>query len=308
VAALAAPLAAPLLQSWGHGEVQAREGWEVERLTLPSGSRASVLVRGAGRLGWAYVPRGPVPAREEAVRELVEWARARGMSRLRVEPEAPAAFGADLAALGFEPVEAVQPRHTRVVALAPDEVMLAGFKPKHRYNIRLSLRRGVEVVEGEEAGELAHQAAETGRRQGISQPRAGQFQERLGRLAWCRTYVARHGGRPLAAIMVARFAGRAYYLFGGSTGEMGELKPSYAVQWSAMRAAFAAGCRDYDLWGVPPTPDPSHPWHGLWQIKAGFGGELVEYCGAWEIVLAPLAARLGMAAGSLRQVGRRLLR
>jgi lipid II:glycine glycyltransferase (peptidoglycan interpeptide bridge formation enzyme) len=60
-----------------------------------------------------------------------------------------------------------------------------------------------------------------------------------------------------------------------------------------MRAAAAAGCRDYDLWGVPPRPDPDHPWHGLWQFKTGFGGRLVELCGAWELPLSPLAAGLG---------------
>ena len=97
-----------VLQSWGFGEVQAREGWQVERLRLGSG-RATALLRGSGPLRWAYVPRGPVPASTEAVAELAVWARARRLARLRVEPEAPASFGSELGRLGFRRAAGVQP-------------------------------------------------------------------------------------------------------------------------------------------------------------------------------------------------------
>jgi lipid II:glycine glycyltransferase (peptidoglycan interpeptide bridge formation enzyme) len=78
--------------------------------------------------------------------------------------------------------------------------------------------------------------------------------------------------------------------------------PTYAVQWAAMRAAAAAGCGDYDLWGVPPSRDADHPWHGLWQFKTGFGGELVELCGAWDLDLAPVRAAAGDALGRAQRV------
>jgi lipid II:glycine glycyltransferase (peptidoglycan interpeptide bridge formation enzyme) len=73
-----------------------------------------------------------------------------------------------------------------------------------------------------------------------------------------------------------------------------------------MLDAARAGCRDYDLWGVPPTPDdPGHPWHGLWQFKSGFNGELVEYCGAWDLVLSPWASRVDGLATQARRMARR---
>jgi lipid II:glycine glycyltransferase (peptidoglycan interpeptide bridge formation enzyme) len=297
---------APLLQSWAFGEVQAREGWAVERLALPGGGMATVLLQGAGPLRWAYVPRGPVPASRDAVAELAAWARARRLARLRVEPEGPAALGGELRELGFSPAVAFHPQHTLVVPLAPEDEMLASFKPKHRYNIRLAQRRGVTVEVGTDAAELWRQSRGTARRQSISLPSAELYEHRLELLDWCRVYVARHEREPLAAIMVARFAGRAYYLFGGSSGRLLELKPTYAVQWAAMRDAAEVGCRDYDLWGMPPAPDPSHPWHGLWQFKTGFGGDLVEYCGAWDLVLAPVAARIDELAAGARKLARRL--
>jgi hypothetical protein len=291
---LASP--APLLQSWGYGETQAREGWAVERLRLPGGALATVLFQGRGRLRRAYVPRGPVPATPEALGELARWAREQRLARLRVEPEAGPQLREALDELGFRPAAHVHPPETVIVPLAGEEEMLATFKPKHRYNIRLGLRRGVSVEEGQGAAaaeELSRQSQATARRQGISLPQLAIYRHRMELLGWCRIYVARYQGRPIAAIMVASFAGRAYYLFGGASGEAREVMPAYVLQWNAMRAAAEAGCRDYDLWGVPPRPDPDHPWHGLWQFKTGFGGQLVELCGAWELPLSPLAAGLG---------------
>ena len=97
----------PLLQSWGFGEVQAAEGWSVERVELPGGGRAQVLLQGAGPLRWAYAPRGPVPATAAAAEELAAWARERGLARPRIEPEAPPELGEAPSELGFRPAVAV---------------------------------------------------------------------------------------------------------------------------------------------------------------------------------------------------------
>lgn len=272
----------------------------MERLEL-GGVRASVQLQGRGRLRRAYVPRGPLPADAAGLDALVEWARGRGLARLRVEPEAPASLAPLLRERGFRPAPALHPGHTLIVPLADEDEMLARFKAKHRYNIRLAEKRGVTVEEGADPGELERQHAVTAERQGIRPPSRRHYELRLQRLAWCRTYVARYEGEAIAAIQVARFRDRAYYLFGGSNRSRRELMPTYAVQWAAMRAAAAAGCRDYDLWGVPPAPDPSHPWFGLWQFKSGFGGTLVEYCGAWDLELSRVAARAGAAAARVRR-------
>jgi lipid II:glycine glycyltransferase (peptidoglycan interpeptide bridge formation enzyme) len=63
--------------------------------------------------------------------------------------------------------------------------------------------------------------------------------------------------------------------------------------WAGIKAAAEAGCRDYDLWGVPPPGAGSeHPWHGLGFFKAEYGGEEIAYPGAWELVLSSAGARL----------------
>lgn len=270
---------------------------------LAGGARALVLVSGPPGLRLASVRRGPVPATSTAVSELVGWARAAGVARLRVEPEAPAEFGESLRRAGWVVAPAADPVDTLLVSLVRPEEMLASFHSKHRYNIRLASRRGV-VVERCEAGagaeELHRQHAATAARQHISPPGLAAYQRRLDRLPWCRVYVARVEGEPVAAIMVVRFGERAVYLFGGSSGAHSNLQPSYALQWTAMQDAWEAGCAVYDLWGVPPSDDPAHPWHGLWQFKMGFRGRPTTYCGAWEYAFRPRRAALARRLESAR--------
>jgi hypothetical protein len=288
-------LPSPLLQTWGWGEVQSRAGWTIERVRLAGGAMASVQLRGLGPVREAYVPRGPVPASPEAIGALVDWARSARVARIVVEPEAPLEFGELIRARGFSPAAAVQPQHTRILQLAPPAEMLATFKHGRRYNIRAGERRGVVIEEGKDAAELERQSAAVERRESIHLPARSYYQLLLDQLQWCRTYVARHPTthEALAAVLVARHAGRAYHLFAGRSGVHPELMANDLAWWAAIKAAGNDGCRDYDLWGVPP-PDarPEHPWHGLGFFKAEFGGEEVTYAGAWELVLSEAGSRL----------------
>jgi hypothetical protein len=298
----------PLLQSWSWGEVQARAGWRIERLEMTSGAIASVQLRGRAPFERGYVPRGPVPADREGLSALVEWARQRGLARLRVEPEAGSELAATLRDLGFRPGPQVQPQYTMVIRLGSEEETMACFSRGTRYNIRLAEKRGVSVEEGKDAAELARQSGASAARQGIHLPAASYYQLLLDRLPGARTYVARVEGEAVAAMLVIAFAGRGYYMFSGSNGERRELKPVYAAKWAAIQGAIRAGCRDYDLWGVPPGPDKTHPWYGLWEFKAGFNGELVEYVGCWDLVLGELRHGVGEATERARRGLGRLLR
>ncbi len=287
---------APLLQSWGWGEVQARAGWTVQRVKFaPRRGMASIQVRTVGPTREAYVPRGPVPADPESLELLVDWARRAGMARLVVEPEAPSTYEDLLLDLGFGRANPVQPQHTRIIKLAPPAELLATFKHGRRYNIRAGQRRGVTVEEGKDAAELERQSAAVERRESIHLPGRAYYEVLLEVLPWCRTYTAYapEGHEPLASVLVARFAGRAYSLFAGRTGRRRELMGNDVAWWGAISAAAEAGCHDFDLWGVPP-PDtgPEHPWHGLGTFKAEFGGEEVSYPGSWELVLSAAGAKM----------------
>lgn len=214
----------------------------------------------------------------------------------------------------------VQPPDTVVVDLSPSEdEILARMKPKWRYNIKLAEKKQVTIADETSGGlevfyhlykltaardkitvhpktyyeklfELADsytQAESMPSRDNGSTPRATEGGTALAPSPDLRLWVARHDGQALAAIITLFFGPTATYLYGASSDEKRNLMPAYALQWAAIKAAKAAGCSEYDLYGIPPVFDEQHPMAGLYRFKTGFGGELRHYPGAWDCVYRP---------------------
>lgn len=323
------PAAHPL-QLHGWGRLKREFGWEDVRLGLSKGSGlvagAQVLFRRLPRLGFlplrvAYIPKGPlVDWQDEALvqtlcAELWRFCWRRGAVALKIEPEAPDndALARRLRSLGFAPGRTVQPRTTLWIDLQPDEeTILARMHQKWRYNVRLAGRKGVVVREGGEqdlrAFGVLMQA--TGQRNAFGVHTPGyyrRFWELFAPQGYVALLLAEHEGEPLAALMVAQAAGKAYYLYGASGNDDRNLMPNHLLQWEAMRWARTRGCTAYDLWGVPdavgldpeaPIPDPPTELWGVWRFKRGFGGQVVRYCGAWDRLAAPMLAGVARAFAS----------
>jgi lipid II:glycine glycyltransferase (peptidoglycan interpeptide bridge formation enzyme) len=193
----------------------------------------------------------------------------------------------------------VQPPDTVLVDLTPSEdAMLASMKPKWRYNVKLAEKKGVvvEAAGGEAIPEFYELYQATSRRDRIAlHPEAyyrrlfALAEERRRRGDACapdlRLWFARHEGEGIAAIVTLFLGEEAVYLYGASSDSKRNLMPAYALQWSAMRAAKAAGCRSYDLFGIPPIDDPRHPMAGLYRFKTGFGGRIAHRAGSWDYPL-----------------------
>lgn len=318
---------AHLLQSWGWGELQAGAGWDVERLSVSAGGRAlpvTVLRGGSGLRGLPprlYVPKGPAcapddPAWGAALDALEECAARAGASSVTVEPHAWYDERPQIAAwlgAGWAADATVQPEHTAVVDLrGGEEEVLARMKPKGRYNVRLAARKGVVVETPPDpvigARELARLCAATAARQGINLPGAAYFERALRVLPTARVHLARVDGEAVSGVLAAHFAGEMIYLYGGSETRHRERQPSSALHLHVIREAIAAGCDRYDLWGIPPSADPGHPWHGLRQFKLQLGGVERSTAGAWVEVRRPVAARAATAANAARRLVRRARR
>lgn len=192
----------------------------------------------------------------------------------------------------------IQPIHTVVLDLrASDQDLLAAMHHKTRYNIGLAARRGVEVVEGTTAEELAAWYAvkvENDRRDGIVTHSEAYFRalvrpagDRCAVGPTVRLMLARVDGRVVGGIIVSFCGKAARYLHGASSDEMRNTMFSYALQWRAVALAREVGCETYDLYGIPPDDDPAHPMHGLYRFKIGFGGRVLHRLGCYDVVLRP---------------------
>lgn len=94
--------------------------------------------------------------------------------------------------------------------------------------------------------------------------------------------VAYHDDIPLAAMFLVLSAYRATYLYGASSSSCRNVMPTYALRWRAIQIAKARKCLEYDMFGIAPNPDPSHPMYGLYKFKQGFGGDIFHQLGCWD--------------------------
>lgn len=174
------------------------------------------------------------------------------------------------------------------------DTLLGEMKPKTRYNIGLARKKGVRVREGgrDDLAVWYRLYRETCARKGIVLHDASCFSTVLdtcrgetGSPGAAEMLVAEYCDKPLAAMFIAYSAGRATYLYGASSSSGREYMASYALQWAAMIRAQNRGCSEYDMFGVSPRPDPSHPLFGLYRFKTGFGGRLFHRMGCWDYPL-----------------------
>jgi peptidoglycan pentaglycine glycine transferase (the first glycine) len=288
-------------------------------------------------LRFAYIPRGPVadPQDRETFAALLEGlyaaARKRGAFALKMElniltpgsslPSAALRGSSTLQAGGRVDVGLpIQPRTTIHVDLTRDlDTLLAQMKPKWRYNIRLAERKGVSVRIGsaEDVVTFYRLLQFTGERDAFAIHSLDYYRvayESFAKQDSARLFVAEYENEPLAAIFVTALGEEAIYLYGASGNAHRERMPNHALHWQAMQWAKSRGCTRYDLWGIADTawaeapgtapdetPDEAHLPHGLYQFKQGFGGVVVRYAGAYDVVFSPWRYQLYTRALAARR-------
>jgi lipid II:glycine glycyltransferase (peptidoglycan interpeptide bridge formation enzyme) len=195
----------------------------------------------------------------------------------------------------MRPTRPVQTRCTNIVDLeAEPEELLARMKPVWRRNIRRAGRDGVRVRAAASEADFARWYAlyeVTARRDRFTIREATyyrRFWQETGAGGDTVLLLAEHNDRLLAGIMLHRFGREATYLYGASDNEGRNLMPNHLLQWEAMLWARGRGAGRYDLWGIAETDDPAEPLAGVTAFKAGFGGRVVRYAGAFDRVYHPL--------------------
>lgn len=297
-----------ILQSWEWGEIKEATGWRAVRLARCRAGHiqgaAQVLLRplpyALGTL--AYVPKGPVIDYQDpaAVIDMLDSLRALAEKErvisLKIEPEVlePSPASVELRRLGLTPASPVQMRSSIWVDLSRSEAeIMARQKQKTRYNIRLSGKKGVTVREGgvDDLEAWYEMFRATAHRDSFSIHGLDYYRTVLGILqprGMATLLLADHEGDLLAGIIVFAFGRTAQYMYGASSNEKRNLMAPYLVQWEGMRWARSRGAVIYDLWGIPDSLEEGEDLWGVYRHKRGYGGEVVRYIGAFDLVRSPL--------------------
>jgi peptidoglycan pentaglycine glycine transferase (the first glycine) len=321
-----------LLQTSRWAALKERFGWSSLRLALVEGDQlvagGQLLLR---QLPWgqslAYAPKGPLVdwRRVDHVRPLLDAlyqaAQARRAALLKLEPDLldSPLLDLQLRSYGLRRGHGVQPRSTlHVDLLGGSAAVLANMKQKWRYNVRLASRKDIIVRQMSAADFPAFHRLneETGRRDGFGIHQPAYYETAFDLFPPSDTaqwLIATHAGQPLGAIVVFALGHKSWYMWGASTAAERQRMPNHALQWAGMQWAGTSGCHTYDLWGIPdevgmqpgrPPEDFTSRDGGLWGVyrfKQGFGGQVVRYTGAWDLVSSQVGYRLYHTARRLRQ-------
>jgi lipid II:glycine glycyltransferase (peptidoglycan interpeptide bridge formation enzyme) len=269
-----------------------------------------------------YCPRGPLLNWENealvqgVLDDLQNFTRQQGGVFLKIDPDLPVGFGIPgeegainhptgqrtlevLTGRGWVfSDEQIQFRNTVLVDLnADEEELLERMKSKTRYNIRLAKRRGVSIRPGnvEDIDLLYQMYAHTAVRDDFLIRNPAYYHkvwQTFMESGLAEPLIAEVDQNPVGAVIIFRFAGRAWYFYGMSLDEHREKMFNYRLQWEAMRRAKAAGCETYDMWGAPDQFTKDDPLWGVYRFKDGFGGQILRTLGAWDYPVRPGVYRL----------------
>ncbi len=111
---------------------------------------------------------------------------------------------------------------------------------------------------------------------------------------------------PIAYGLILKDDDNAAYFEAASTSLNRKLPGAYALQWQVMRDLKKQGIKHYNLWGIAPPGQTHHRYSGVTTFKTGFGGEVVEFVPAQDIIINPVKYALDYAVETIRKKRRHL--
>lgn len=289
---------------------------------------AQILFRAKGPLSVGYIPRGPLitgnankvwPALR---REIDRAARRHRAITIYIEPDSILGISSTLKEAGVVPGPGhMQPSRTVKIPLSDDDAILKQMHQKTRYNVRLALRRGVDVdVKASDDKDALRQFYElledTSTRNVFSIHSYEYYEEFLKVFGDDAFFVfAMWQGNISAIVIAAAYGDEAIYMYGASSTVHRAHGAAFLLQFEAMKWARERGCETYDLWGIPPVDPESlkaddnssiagskgDDWRGIYRFKTGFGGDIKSYPQTLERRYVPVLPWLARRVGVIQE-------
>ena len=296
------------LQSWEWGEIKKAEGRTIRRLVIEDEGKIQAVgffIQEPLPLGFYYwyCPRGPVGniklLNYEIAKLLIqEFQNDKKCLFLRLEWPRATDVESEMALLkagGVRPelmMRSQSPNTTLVLDLTKSETeLLAAMKPKARYNIKVAERHGVVIEETNDFPAFWRLLESTSDRQQFNLHSRSHYEKILELLPGTRLCFARYQDKIVAAYLMVSFGSTVTYLHGATNPEYRAVMAPYLLQWEEIKKAKRDGARQYDFWGINSFTRTGYPtlvraaWEGFTRFKLGFGGQVIEYPGAYDFVV-----------------------
>ena len=188
----------------------------------------------------------------------------------------------------------------------PEDDLLAQMHSKHRYNIRLSKRKGVEMKMEKNVDIFWDLNKETKKRDNFSSHDKNYYDEMLKLENVCQ-FTAYFEDKPICTGIFIHTGKRFVYVHGASSNTNRNVMAPYLLQWYAIQYAKECGAKEYDFGGIAEKKEeglglttcfhklcwsPTDKLSGVTRFKAGFGGYSLQYGNAFEYILRPVLYKM----------------
>lgn len=312
---------ANFLQSPGYKKMNEELGFKVIIEDFGTSGRALMIVRDAKRGRYLEIPCGPLIDWQDkkAVREVIsriqKIAEQENCVFVRMRPQLIA--NADnlrlLETLGLKksPMH-LAAEHTVMIDLnKSEEELLADMRRQTRYEVRKADKLEIKVKKGNDEAifkEFQKVQAKTAKRQNFIPPDLKTLmaeREAFGKNIEIYTAETKEGEK-IAYGLIIKDGLEGDYYEAASTDLNRKMPGAYALLWQAMRDLKKAGYQRFNLWGIAPAGQPNHRYAGVTTFKTGFGGEIVEYVPAHDLIISKIKYLKNWAVETARKKKRRL--
>ncbi len=239
-----------------------------------------------------YFPKGPLPDRElaEALKKI---GKENNCAFIKLEPDIEISnVKSQMSNVFLKSPKPLFTKYNFILDLSKSEdQLLKDMHPKTRYNIKIAQKHNVKVedrVDDEAFKIYLKLYFETTKRQGYHGHNPQYHKiiwQTLKNKGMARILIASLNKEPLTAWMLLNFRDTLYYPYGGSSKSHPEVMANNLVAWEAIKLGKKLGLKYFDMWGaLGPDASLKDPWYGFHRFKQGYGGNLVEYVGTYDLV------------------------
>ena len=183
--------------------------------------------------------------------------------------------------------------HTFIIDLTKSEdQLLADMSQKTRYNIKLANRHGVVISHSttdEDFEIYLKMLFDTTKRQGFylhSENYHRKLWSLLKGTGMAQIFLAKYQDQALGAFMVFKLKDRLFYPYGASLDLHREVMAPTLLMWEAIKYGQSLGLKTFDMWGcLGPDANASQQGFGFHRFKQGYGGNLVQFVGTYDLVI-----------------------
>jgi len=299
------------LHTWEWGDFQIGEGHKVYRLGIFDNNQ----MVGGYSVSFHKIPhteysvgtllRGP-KVDSDMIDNLKRIARDEKAIFIKLEPNVwqktfdannnPSSFDVDMDFEGLQvsPKVAFYPFSYIVDLTKTEDELLALMHSKTRYNIKIANRHGVTFTNDSEDSSFEIYLKllfDTTIRQGFylhSQSYHRNLWKILKPTGIVSIFIARYQDQPLSAFMIYHHQDKLYYPYGASLDEHRQVMAPTLLMWEVIKYGRSLGLKSFDMWGsLGPDAKESEQGYGFHRFKQGYGGQLVQFVGTYDLVIEP---------------------